>query len=185
MLDPFHLQRVNKLYAYRKYKPVRITQKEHLLIWNSETTQKPKHLPSSNRNSYFSSYKAWKNNHGLQFFKFFNTESTSKHKNSAGVMPTQQNSLYCSYTYEKTFSSLWGTCLLEIQARFLFFSWQIKMNNPLHVGLILILSKVFTIFCLLCLCRNREYPGNFQNETEISKLFFQMSAQIKWEGRSF
>ena len=37
MLDPFHLQRVNKL--YRKYKPVRITQKEHLLIWNSETTQ--------------------------------------------------------------------------------------------------------------------------------------------------
>ena len=38
MLDPFHLQRVNKLYP--KYKPVRITQqKEHLLIWNSETTQ--------------------------------------------------------------------------------------------------------------------------------------------------
>ena len=38
VLDPFHLQKVNKL--YRKYKPVRITQrKEHLLIWNSETTQ--------------------------------------------------------------------------------------------------------------------------------------------------
>ena len=37
VLDPFHLQRVNKL--YRKYKPARITQKEHLLIWNSETTQ--------------------------------------------------------------------------------------------------------------------------------------------------
>ena len=37
-LGPFHLQRVNKL--YRKYKPVRITQqKEHLFIWNSETTQ--------------------------------------------------------------------------------------------------------------------------------------------------
>ena len=32
--------------SYRKYKPVRITQKEHLLIWNSETTQKPKHLSS-------------------------------------------------------------------------------------------------------------------------------------------
>ena len=32
------MQRVNK--PYRKYKPVRITQqKEHLLIWNSETTQ--------------------------------------------------------------------------------------------------------------------------------------------------
>ena len=37
MLDPSHFQRVNKL--YQKYKPVRITQKEHLLIWNSETTQ--------------------------------------------------------------------------------------------------------------------------------------------------
>ena len=56
VLDPFHLQRVNKL--YRKYKPVKITQKEHMLIWNSETTQKPKHLSSPNRSSYFSSYKA-------------------------------------------------------------------------------------------------------------------------------
>ena len=38
MLGSFHLQRVNKL--YQKYAPVRITQqKEHLLIWNSETTQ--------------------------------------------------------------------------------------------------------------------------------------------------
>ena len=37
MLGPFHLQRVNKLW---KYKPVRITQqKEHLLKWNSKTTQ--------------------------------------------------------------------------------------------------------------------------------------------------
>ena len=33
----------------------------------------------------------------------------------------------------------------------LFFSWQIKMSNLLHVGLILIISKVFTILCLLCL----------------------------------
>ena len=40
VLGPFHLQKSNKF--YRKYKPVsrRITQqKEHLLIWNSETTQ--------------------------------------------------------------------------------------------------------------------------------------------------
>ena len=38
MLGSFHWQRVNKL--YQKYAPVRITQqKEHLLIWNSETTQ--------------------------------------------------------------------------------------------------------------------------------------------------
>ena len=46
MLDPAHLPRVNKLYIYiyiyiyRKYKPVRINQqKEHLLIWNSETIE--------------------------------------------------------------------------------------------------------------------------------------------------
>ena len=37
-MGSFHLQRVNKL--YQKYAPVRITQqKEHLLIWNSKTTQ--------------------------------------------------------------------------------------------------------------------------------------------------
>ena len=78
VLDPFHLQRVNKL--YRKYKPVKITQKEHMLIWNSETTQKPKHLSSPNRSSYFSSYKAWKNNYGIQLFKFFHTENTSNFK---------------------------------------------------------------------------------------------------------
>ena len=59
------------------------------------------------------------------------------------------------------------------------------MSNLLHVGLILIISKVFTILCLLYLCRNREYPGNFQNETAISKLFFQMSAQVKWEESPF
>ena len=35
----------------------------------------------------------------------------------------------------------------------------------------LIISKVFTILCLLYLCRNREYPKR-------SKLFFQMSAQV-------
>ena len=60
------------------------------------------------------------------------------------------------------------------------FSLQIKMSNLLYVGLVLIISKVFTIFCLLCLCRNREYCGNFLKKTVISKqLFFQMSAQVK------
>ena len=77
--------------------------------------------------------------------------------------------------------------LLEIQARFLgFYSWKIKMSSLLHVGLILIISKVFTFLCILCLCRNRENTGNFQDETAISKLFFQMSAQVKWvRGKAF
>ena len=42
-----------------------------------------------------------------------------------------------------------------------------------------IISKVFTILCLLCLCGNREYPGSFENKAGSSKLFFQMSAQVK------
>ena len=45
-------------------------------------------------------------------------------------------------------------CLLEIQASCLIFSWQTKMSSLLHVGLISIISKVFTILCILCLCRN-------------------------------
>ena len=72
-----------------------------------------------------------------------------------------------------------------MQASFLFFSWQTKVSNLLHVGLILIIRKVFTILCLLCLSRNREYPGNFQNKTVISKLFFQKIAHVKWEGGFF
>ena len=66
-----------------------------------------------------------------------------------------------------------------------FFPDKKKMSNLLHIGLILIISKVFTILCLLCLCRNKEFSGNFQNKTVISKLFFQMSAQVKCEGRPF
>ena len=73
MLDPFHLQRANKLYW--KYKPVRITQKEHLLIviWNSETTQNLNiYLHNyQTETAIFSSYKAWKNNYGMQLFNFF------------------------------------------------------------------------------------------------------------------
>ena len=40
----------------------------------------------------------------------------------------------------------------------------------------LTISKVFTILCLLCLCGNMEYPDSFQKK--ISKLFFQISAQV-------
>ena len=49
----------------------------------------------------------------------------------------------------------------------------------------LIISKLFTILCLRSLCRNREYPGNFQNKTVISKFFFQMISKVKWEGGLF
>ena len=43
----------------------------------------------------------------------------------------------------------------------------------------LIVSKVFTIFCLLCLCGNKEHPGKFLSKAVGSKLFFQMSAKVK------
>ena len=43
---------------------------------------------------------------------------------------------------------------------------QIYLLNYLVCSLsriMLIISKVFTILCLLCLCGNMEYPGSFQN----------------------
>ena len=61
-----------------------------MLIWNSETTQKPKHLFSPNRNSYFCGYKAWKNNPGMQLFKFFRAENTSNFKTQ-----TTKNGGFC------------------------------------------------------------------------------------------
>ena len=82
MLGPFLLQRVNQL--YRKYKPVRITQqKEHLLIWNSETTQ--------NLNIYLHNYqtetaiflatKHEKTTMACSYLaKFFHTENKSKQR---------------------------------------------------------------------------------------------------------
>ena len=81
MLVPFHLQRVNKL--YQKYTPVRITQqqKEHLLIWNSEITQILNiYLHNyQTQTAIFLATKHEKNNwYGMQLFKFFHTENTSK-----------------------------------------------------------------------------------------------------------
>ena len=49
----------------------------------------------------------------------------------------------------------------------------------------LIISQMFTTLCLLSLYENIEYTGNFQNKSLSSKLFFQMSAQVKWERRTF
>ena len=66
-----------------------------------------------------------------------------------------------------------------------FFSWQIKISNLLHVGLILIISKVFTILVYFACVGIREYHGNFQNEKVTSKFFFKGSAQVKWEGKPF
>ena len=71
VLGPFQLQRLNKL--HRKYTPIRTSQQK----WTSADMElrnypKPKYLSSwlPDRNSYFSSYKVWKNNYGIQLFKF-------------------------------------------------------------------------------------------------------------------
>ena len=61
---------------------------------------------------------------------------------------------YCWSSYATSLKQLAIYCLLiGDTSQVSVFSWQIKMNNLLHVGLILIISKVFTILCLLCLCR--------------------------------
>ena len=100
-------------------------------------------------------------------------------------MPTHTKTANFNATLMKKHIQQFITCLLEILARFLCFSWQIKMSNLLHVGLILIISKVFSILCLLCLCRNWEYLGNFQNETVTSKLFFKNECPSKVRGKAF
>ena len=107
---------------------------------------------------------------------------------SEGVQKTSTRTLLEVFQLTKTANfiatpmkiniQLFITCLLEIQVRFDFFLTK-KMSNLLHVGLILIITKVFTILCLLFLCRNREYLDNFQNETLISKFLFQISVQVK------
>ena len=72
-LDPFHLQRSNKLSkASTSQYTVKMTRKEHLLTWNSETTQ--------NLNIYLYNYqtetatflttKHEKTTYGMQLFKF-------------------------------------------------------------------------------------------------------------------
>ena len=45
----------------------------------------------------------------------------------------------------------------------------------------LIISKVLSIFYLLRLCGEREYSDSIQNKAVSTKLFFQISAQKKWE----
>ena len=44
---------------------------------------------------------------------------------------------------------------------------------------------MFIILFLLCLYGNREYPGSFQNKVLSSKLFFHVTAKVKWKGGSF
>ena len=75
--------------------------------------------------------------------------------------------------------------------------FKIKMNNQhrfiiylFHIGLMLTISKVFTILCLLCLYRYREYPGSFQNKSVSSSFkwlpkYILFLAKLKEEGRPF
>ena len=46
----------------------------------------------------------------------------------------------------------------------------------------LIISKVFTILCLLCLCGNREYPGSFQNKA-VKAVSSSFKLVPKWSER--
>ena len=51
------------------------------------------------------------------------------------------------------------------------------MSNLFHAGLNRSLAKCSPSSGLLCLCKNKGMPGNFQNETVNSKFFFKKSAQ--------
>ena len=84
------------------------------------------------------------------------------------------------------------TCLLEMQARFLFFlndsTTQIiyALNYLLHIGLMLPISKVLTFLSTLPM-EEQVIPWHLSKQ--ISRLFFQMSVQVysipgQSEGRS-
>ena len=49
----------------------------------------------------------------------------------------------------------------------------------------LIISKESTIFCLLCLCGNRKYPGSFQNKAVRIKLFLSSECPSEVRGKGF
>ena len=100
MLGLFHLQRVNKL--YRKYKRVRLTQqKEHLLIWNSETAQ--------NLNIYLHNYQtetaiflATKHGKTIMACNYLNFSIQKIHQNSKKWwLVFERNSFvnFCCYEY--------------------------------------------------------------------------------------
>ena len=78
MLDPFHLQRVNKL--YRKYRPVKVTQKEHMLIWNSELPKNLNIYLHQTEAAIFLATKHEKIIMAYSYLKFFHTENTSNFK---------------------------------------------------------------------------------------------------------
>ena len=56
--------------SFRKYTVVRFTSKEHLLIWNSETTLNIIFI-TTKKKQLFSQLKGMKNNYGMLLFKFF------------------------------------------------------------------------------------------------------------------
>ena len=130
-----------------------------------------------------------------------------KTKRATHCTPTHENSWFYGYTYEKIFSSsFYQRVFLSIcwqkscwfNAKVLPASWgykpgfyffslhEIKMskqhrfyslNYLWHIGLMLTISKVFSILCLLCLSWNREYTGSFQNKS--------LSSSFKWVSKYF
>ena len=72
------------------------------------------------------------------------------------------------------------TCLLVMQARFLFFFLTNKNELSLtcRINFDHWQSVPHSLVFFACV-GIKEYPGNFQNETVISKLFFKRSAKVK------
>ena len=101
-----------------------------------------------------------------------------------------------AFTKELWFNTKVLPACWKYKPGFYFFSlYKIKVSKRyrftlLHIALMSTISKVFTIFCQLCLCWNREYPGSFQNKS-ISSSFKRVSKHILWlaklkgDGRTF
>ena len=85
---------------------------------------------------------------------------------------TKTANFIATYLGKNIFSSLLPACW-RYKTKIKISKQQIYLlKYLLYIGLMLIISNMFSILCLLCLCGNREYPGSFQNKAVSSKLFF-------------
>ena len=73
-----------------------------MLIWNSETTQKPKHLSSPNRSSYFSSYKASKTIMACSYLNF----SIQKNKSNFKTQTAKNGGFFGELLSENDFEAV-------------------------------------------------------------------------------
>ena len=86
-------------------------------------------------------------------------------------------------------ASQFSICFLKLDKN----EWKADypLSYLLYIGLMSTISKVLTIFCLLCLCENRKYSGSFQKKSVgssfkwVPKYIIRFLTKLKREERPF